>query len=93
MSTRTRSVIVALEHDPELYEATLGEVVALMRQEQELADRLERSLLQSGIVDMNGWVDWPEVIDYFRERVTAEYLRNELRRNQRMSRRDTMIPD
>ena len=92
MANRTRSVIVALEHDPELYEAALGEVVGLMRQEQALSDRLEQSLRQSGIVDLNGWIDWPEVIDYFRERATAEYLRNELRRNQRMSRRDTMIP-
>ncbi len=92
MPTLTRSVIVALEHDPELYETALAEVVALMRQEQKLGDRLEQALRKSGIVDMNGWIDWPEVIDYFRERATAEYMRNELRRNQRMSRRASLIP-
>jgi hypothetical protein len=91
MATLTRSVIVALEHDPELYDTTLAEVVALMRQEQALADRLERGLRTGGIVEMNGWIDWPEVIGYFRERATAEYMRNELRRNQRISRRDAHV--
>ena len=85
MATLTRNVILALEHDPELYETALLEVVSLMRQEQQLSDRLEQSLREDGIVDLNGWVDWPEVIDYFRERARAEFLRDELRRNRRIN--------
>jgi hypothetical protein len=91
MATLTRSVLRALEAHPELYELTLAEVVALMRREQELADRLERALHHAGFPETSGWIDWPEVIGYFRERATAEYMRSELRRNERASRRASLL--
>jgi hypothetical protein len=84
MATLTHSVIEALEQNPELCEQTLGEVVNLMRQEQKLAEKLEAALHGEGFDGRSGWIDWPEVIDYFRERVTAEFLRDELRRNRRI---------
>jgi hypothetical protein len=87
MATLTRSAIRALESDPRLYELTMEQVVGLMRQEQQLADQLELALADGGFAEQGGWIDWPEVIAYFRERVTAEYLRNELRRNERIARR------
>ena len=86
MAVLTRSIIRVLETNPELYEQTLEEVVALMRQEQQAADRLSTALAAAGFPETHGWIDWPEVMGYFRERATAEYMRNELRRNQRIAR-------
>jgi hypothetical protein len=87
MAILTRSVVRALESNPELYEQALEQAVALMRQEQQVADGLAAALARSGFPETSGWIDWPEVIGYFRERATAEYLRNELRRNERIGRR------
>jgi hypothetical protein len=84
MATLTHSVIEALEQDPELCEQALGEVVNLMRLEQELAERLESALHHAGFDGRSGWIDWLEVIGYFRERASAEYVRDELRRNRRI---------
>jgi len=92
MATLTRHVIQELEQDSALYEQTLAEVVALMHQEQQLADRLEAALVQAGFPEESGWIDWPEVIDYFRERASAEFVRNELRRNKRIQRRPVPEP-
>lgn len=84
MATLTRRVIQALESDPDLYRLALGEAVELMRQEQRAADRLEQTLAGAGFPEDGGWVDWPEVLEYFRERATAEYMRDEMRRNARI---------
>jgi hypothetical protein len=92
MATLTSSVIQALQHDRELYEQVLEQMVGLMRQEQQVAERLERALREAGFLEGSGWIDWPEVIAYFRERATAEYMRSELRRNERMARRTTSFP-
>lgn len=84
MATLTQKVIEALEEDAALYHLALGEAVELMSQEQLAADRLEEALLGAGFPEDGGCIDWPEVLEYFRERATAEYMRDELRRNARI---------
>lgn len=92
MATLTERAIQQLEGDPHLYEFAMGEIAALVRREQELADRLDSALRDAQMPEESGWIDWGDVIDHFRQRAAAEDLRDELRRNRRIGLRAEDLP-
>jgi hypothetical protein len=85
VATLTEQVIWTLETEPQLFELTMAEVAAHLQREQALADRLDAALREVQQPEQSGWIDWSEVIEHFRQRVSAGYVRDELRRNQRVT--------
>ena len=85
MATLTEQAIWTLETDPQLFELAMAEVAAHLQREQALADRLDGALRKVQQPEQSGWIDWSEVIEHFRRRVAAGYVRDELRRNRRVT--------
>lgn len=92
MANITLRAIQQMESDPHLFELAMAEVAALMRREQQAADRLDSALREAQRPEESGWIDWGGVIDHFRERASAAELRDELRRNRRVGLRAEDLP-
>lgn len=92
MANITQRAIRQMEGDPHLFEVAMAEIAALMRREQQAADRLDAALRETQRPEESGWIDWGEVIEHFRERASAAEIRDELRRNRRVGLRAEDLP-